>query len=127
MRNTFTKEERLCGKKIIDELFSGKQVKKTNHFPLMAIWKTMELPTVSPAQVLFSIPKKKFKKAHDRNLLKRRCRESYRLQKNILYETLSAKRLQCAIVIIYIAPESLPYETINDACVKILQNIIASV
>ena len=126
MRNTFTKEERLCSKKIIAELFSGKQVKKTNQFPLMAIWKTIELPSTSPAQVLFSVPKKKFKKAHDRNLLRRRCKESYRLQKNILYEALSLKRLQCAIVMIYVGEEQLPYETINTASVKILENIVES-
>ena len=127
MRNTFTKEERLCSKKIIGELFSGKQVKKTNQFPLMAIWKTIELPSKSPVQILFSVPKKKFKRAHDRNLLKRRCRESYRLQKNILYEALSLKRLQCAIVMIYIAEEQLPYETIDAASVKILENIIKAI
>ena len=127
MRNTFTKEERLCSKKIIGELFSGKQVKKTNQFPLMAIWKTIELPNTSPVQVLFSVPKKKFKKAHDRNLLKRRCRESYRLQKNMLYEVLSLKRLQCAIVMIYVADQQLSYDVIDAANVKILENIIQSI
>jgi ribonuclease P protein component len=127
VRNTFGKEERLCSKKIIDALFSGKEVKKTSQYPLMAIWKITELPENSPAQILFSVPKKKFKKAHDRNLLKRQCRETYRLQKNILYETLSLKRLQCAVVMIYVAPEMMPYTTIENSCHAIIKNIIQSV
>jgi len=126
MHNTFGKKERLCSKKIIDQLFSNKEVRKTSQYPSMAIWKVTELPEDSPAQVLFSVPKKKFKKAHDRNLLKRQCRETYRLQKNILYETLSVKRLQCAIVMIYVAPEMMPYATIENSCHAILKNIIQS-
>ena len=127
MRNTFGKEERLCSKKIITELFSGIHVKKTTQFPLMAIWKIVDRPEAPPVQILFSIPKKKFKRAHDRNLIRRQTKEIYRLRKNILYETLSAKRIQCAIVMIYVAPEKLPFETIENACNAIIKNIIQSV
>jgi ribonuclease P protein component len=122
--HTFTKEERLCSKKIIGELFSNKGVKHITQFPLMAIWKKTDIPTtLYPAQVLFSIPKKKFKKAHDRNRLRRQVRESYRNQKSLLYDILSVKRLQCAIVMVYIAQEKLPFAKIDHACRTILQNI----
>ena len=123
----FTKDERLCSKKIIGELFSGKEVHKTSQFPVMAVWKAIELPSKYPVQVLFSIPKKKFKRAHDRNRLKRQLKESYRLKKYILYDILSAKRLQFAIVMVYIAQEKLPYTTIDNACNTILKKIAESV
>jgi ribonuclease P protein component len=124
--HTFTKDEKLCSKKIIQELFSGVETNRSNHYPLMAIWKSMELPAATPVQVLFSVPKKKFKKAHDRNRLRRQLKECYRLQKKLLYETLSLKRLQCAVVMVYIAKEKLSYTKINHACSAIVKNIAES-
>jgi ribonuclease P protein component len=123
---TFTKEERLCSKKIIQELFSGNQTHRITHYPLMAIWQHIELPVALPAQVMFSVPKKKFKKAHDRNRLRRQIKECYRNQKLIFYDILSAKRLQCAIVMVYIAQEKLPYQKIEHACSALLKNIAES-
>jgi ribonuclease P protein component len=122
----FSKEERLCSKKIIQEIFSGVETKKTNHYPLMAVWKTIELPSTFSVQVLFSVPKKKFKKAHDRNRLRRQLKESYRLQKKHLYENLYLKRLQCAVVMVYIAKEKESYQKIDHACSIILKNIAES-
>jgi len=124
--HTFTKEERLCSKKIIQDLFSGNQTSQVNHYPLMAIWKMIELPTTLPVQVLITVPKKKFKKAHDRNRIRRQIKECYRLQKNILYEVLSMKRLQCAVVMVYIAKEKLNYTKIDHACSAIIKNIAES-
>jgi ribonuclease P protein component len=125
-RNTFSKEERLCSRTIIQHLFSRRQVQSALVFPLAATWNFQALPSPSPAQVLFSIPKKKFKKAHDRNGLRRQLRESYRLQKNLLYEPLNSQRLQCALVITYIAQEKLPYSQIENACRSLLQKIVES-
>ena len=125
--HTFTKEERLCSKKIIQDLFSGNQTSQLNHYPIMAIWKVLELPAPSPVQILFSVPKKKFKKAHDRNRLRRQVKESYRLNKNILYDVLSLKRLQCAVVMVYIAKEKLNYTKIDHACSALIKNIAESV
>jgi ribonuclease P protein component len=125
--HTFTKEERLCSKKIIGELFSNKEVHQLSEYPILAIWKKTALPTKTyPAQVLFSIPKKKFKKAHDRNRLRRQLRESFRNQKYLFYDILTMKRLQCAIVMVYIAQEKVPYTKIDNACRKILKNIAES-
>lgn len=79
---TFRKDERLKSEKNIKELFS-----KGSSFYLFP-FKVLVLPTPDPSvvrnQVLISVSKKNFKRAVDRNLIKRRIREAYRLQKEIL-------------------------------------------
>jgi ribonuclease P protein component len=63
-------------------------------------------------QVLFSVPKKYFKKAVDRNLIRRRMREVYRLNKSTLVTDLE-KSLSFSIALIYISKLKLPYEDIE--------------
>ena len=115
---TFKKEERLCSQKIIGEMFlSGSSFLC---YPLKVIWKDEVLQTSYPAQVVFSVPKRLFKRAHDRNLLKRRMRESYRHQKEDLYQSLEASDRKMAIMIVYIAKEELEFAQIAAAITKIV-------
>jgi len=89
-RNTFRKEERLCSKRLIDDLFRNGSSFVLYPFRvvyLIAIPATENVGTPSESQesakvqILFSAPKRRFKQAVTRNLLKRRMREAYRLQK----------------------------------------------
>ena len=80
VRHTFTKAERLKSEKIIKELFT--KGSSFYAYPLKLFYIiSEELPT---SQVLISVPKKKFKRAVDRNLIKRRIREAYRLNKHLI-------------------------------------------
>lgn len=75
---TFKKEERLCSKKLLTKLFhSGSSFIS---YPFRITWLRHELTV--PAQVVISVPKRTFKRAVDRNLIKRRIREIYRHHKN---------------------------------------------
>ncbi len=76
---TFKKEERLCNKKLIDQLYHNGS--SFLCYPFKVSWLITTAPQLSPAQVLFSVSKKRYKKAVDRNLIKRRMREAYRLHK----------------------------------------------
>lgn len=82
---TFRKEERLTKEKNIQELFE-----KGSSFYLFP-FKVFFIPNPDPSyrlhQVLISVSKKNFKRAVDRNLIKRRMREAYRLQKQSLPES----------------------------------------
>ncbi len=83
MKHTLGKQERLKSRKLIGKLFEeGKSIKK---FPLRLVYLQTEHTTNFPVQTSFSVPKRNFKKAVDRNRIKRLLREAYRLEKDILY------------------------------------------
>lgn len=82
---SFKKQERLKSRKLIRELFE--KGSSFFIFPFKVIYLTGYLKDDSPHQTLVSIPRRNFRRAVDRNKLKRRVREAYRLNKNILYKT----------------------------------------
>lgn len=84
-RYTFPKEEHLCRKKLIEELF-GKQGSSFGVYPLRIVWIKSPTPLNGSPQVLISVSKRTFKRAVDRNRIKRLIREAYRLNKYRLVE-----------------------------------------
>ena len=78
----------------------------------------------APCQVVFSAPKKSFKRAVDRNLIKRRMREAYRGNKHLLYEHLVENQQNLHLLIIYTAKEIADFEVINDNMLKALKTLI---
>ncbi|RDC58640.1 ribonuclease P protein component [Pedobacter chinensis] len=76
---TFKKEERLCSRKHLDLLF--KNGSSFLLYPFRISYLFIDETTEVPVQVVINIPKKRYKRAVDRNLLKRRIREAYRLNK----------------------------------------------
>ena len=76
---TFTKEERLCSRKYLDLLF--KNGSSFLLYPFRVSYLFIDESADVKAQVVINVPKKRYKRAVDRNLLKRRIREAYRLNK----------------------------------------------
>ena len=86
--NKFNKEERLCSKKSLDLLF--KNGSSFLFYPFRVTYLFVAEPHNYPAQVVINVAKKRYKLAVDRNLIKRRTREAYRLQKqHLLYDSLT--------------------------------------
>ena len=101
---SFHKEERLCSIKLIDKLFHNGS--SFLLYPFRIVWLQESLPADMPVQVLISVPKKKFKRAVDRNLIKRRIREIYRVQKRTdLYPFLNERSESIILAVNYIGNE----------------------
>ena len=78
--HTLGKEERLCSRKAIEELFSGGH-QSVSAYPIRAVFMPREEPGI---RIMVSVSKRYFKRAVKRNRIKRRIREAYRLQKELL-------------------------------------------
>ncbi len=119
---TFKKEERLCNKKLIDKLFHNGS--SFLCYPFKASWLYHTEPQPYPAQILFSVSKRRYKHAVDRNLIKRCMRESYRLHKQQqLYDLLQAADKTILLSVGYIGKEIALYSVIEKKMLKLLQQL----
>lgn len=89
-------------------------------FPFRYVWYA-EADSERSVEVLFTVPKKFHKRANKRNLLRRRTREAYRLQKELL-EGCGSVNLDLALI--YSSKEVLPYKTVAHAVHRILESIV---
>ncbi len=108
LRFTLRKKERLSSKKHIQELFDDGS--SFFLFPFKVFYQAHNEDTL-PTQWLISVPKKLHKRAVDRNLIKRRVREAYRLHKHQI--SLSSEK-SLFIAYIYVSKEILPYSEIEN-------------
>ena len=121
IRYTFTKSEKLKDKKKIDLLF--KTEKGFIVSPLRVIWLETTCAHLYPVQLGISVPKKKIAKSVDRNTIKRKIRESYRKNKQSLYEILRKKNRCIVVMIIYMYRQELPYKEIEKKMIVSLQKL----
>jgi len=123
-RHTFPKEEHLCRKKLIDELF-GKQGSSFGVYPLRIVWIASPAPLVTPPQVLISVSKRSFKRAVDRNRLKRLIREAYRLNKYRLLEQPGGHQV-ALLGIIFTGKEKSPLTLVEKKLVSALHRLLST-
>lgn len=117
---TFKKEERLCSHKLLEKLFHSRS--SFLLYPFRVVWLKESLEV--PAQIVISVPKKRFKRAVDRNLLKRRIREAYRLNKGIiLYPFLQEHQFQLLLSITFVGKEILEYDFIEKKLKAVLEKL----
>jgi len=118
---SFKKEERLSKIKVIDKLFS--EGEKFTIAPFRVVWLDVELEINYPAQVLISVSKKYFKRAVDRNLIKRRIREVYRKNKADFYSVLNKSAKKCVFALLYNSDEIASTKDIEEKIILILQRL----
>jgi ribonuclease P protein component len=120
-KHSFSKQEKLTGKKQIEGLFKG-----GSSFYLEDLQvKYQEVEGETCNKVLISIPKKLFNRAVDRNLLKRRMREAYRLNKEILLTKSGKQYLYVAFI--YLSKNILTFNEIQDQLIRCLERLVIEV
>jgi len=119
MKLTLGKQERLKSRKLIEKLFTdGKSVK---NFPLRMVFLQVQHTSTFPIQTAFSVPKRNFKRAVDRNRIKRLLRETYRLQKEIVYSKIDKPTI---CMISYIGKDEMPFDQLFLKMTNLLQLLI---
>jgi len=113
--HTLSKEERLCSRKVLEELFRGGH-QSVSAYPIRAVFMPSEQTGV---RVMFSVSKRHFKRAVKRNLIKRQLREAYRLQKELLQPLEGG----LDIALIWTSNELLPTDKVSQKIHNILQRI----
>jgi len=126
-RYTFKKSERLCSKKIIDQVFGDKNARKISNFPLIIIYKQIPLQGNSPVQILISVGKKYSKKAVERNKVKRQLRELYRINKHNLYLKLINNNMQLALLLLFVGREKFSFQELKVKFEELFEHLIKAV
>lgn len=123
MSETFGKAYKLCSRKTIDRLF--KEGKQLRAFPLSVYYLEAENTDKMPFQVVISAPKRQFKRAHDRNYVKRLIKEVLRKEKQPLEDLLTASGKQLALFIVYTNKEVLTYPELEKCAKKLIGKLLS--
>jgi ribonuclease P protein component len=126
--NGFRKAERLCSRKQIEMLFAQGNVIFVFPFKIYyRITAAAGVPQDAPCRIMLTAPKRHFKKAVHRNLIKRRTREAFRLHKQALTAALTLQDKSLLLILCYAAETVLPYQSFVEAIKKINEKLIQQV
>lgn len=122
MDYTFKKSEKLKSKKNIEQLFlEGHSVVA---FPLRLVYLQMPFKDSANIKIGVSVSKRNFKKAVDRNRIKRLMREAYRLNKNSYFNNITT---QYALMILYIGTDKPKFKTLEIKMKLLFEQFLSKV
>jgi len=115
---TYPTIEKLKSKKLLDELFTSG--KKLNEYPIKLVYKQLNFEDEVLVKAGVSVPKRNFKRAVDRNRIKRLLREAYRLNKYIIHEVLEEKYV---CMFLYLGKEMPTFKAVNIKIENLLKKL----
>lgn len=122
MQFTFNKNEKLKSKKLIEQLFT--EGKSVTAYPIKLIYLQVNHQGNYPVQASVSASKRKFKLAVKRNRIKRLLRESYRMQKHLVYDRLEEKYI---FMFLYLDENEQNYVLLKDKMEVLLRKFLAKI
>lgn len=124
MALTFSKEERLCSRRLINRLYA--EGNRLMAFPYSVQWHFEQLEV--PCQVMVVAPKRRFHHAVDRNRVKRLTRECYRLHKARLYTFLEENKIEgITLSLVYVDSIILSFDTLMKKMDKLIEQLIKDI
>ena len=120
MQQTYNKEERLKKKKLIAQLF--KEGKSLAVFPIKLVYLKTEHDGPYKLQASVSVAKRNFKKAVDRNKIKRSLREVYRKNKFLIYQSEHTKKH--IFMFIYLGKKEMEYNLLEEKMITLLHKFL---
>ncbi|HEV3412020.1 MAG TPA: ribonuclease P protein component [Puia sp.] len=124
-RFTWNRKEKLKSRKRIERVF--REGKSQSLFPFKVLWLVQSAQAASRLQAGFGVSSRHFKKAVDRNRIKRLSREAYRLQKHALLRLLEDKGLYLAVFFLYTGKDLPDYPTVTHKIGVLLQKLIKEI
>jgi ribonuclease P protein component len=122
MKTTYPKKEKLKSKKIIEQLFvEGDSI---SLYPLRLVFIESTFDEAVKLKVGVSVSKRNFKKAVDRNKIKRQLREVYRLNKNLYFNNITT---QYAFMILYIGTEKPDFKSLDANMKRLFKRFLKKV
>ena len=122
MGNDLGKEYKLCSHVIIEDVFATGDLIKS--YPFVARIKFTKLPKQVPFQLVFSAPKRTFRKAYQRNKVKRLCKEAFRLNKYELESALTDSNKQLALFLVFTSRDKITFDVLEKRVQKLIKKII---
>ena len=119
---SFPKKEKLKGKKLVEQLF--KEGKSLSGFPLRLFYLKIDSPADAKVKAGVAVPKKNFKSAVERNRIKRLLRESYRLNKHLVFNNSEGS---FAFLILYLGKEMPDYHKVEKSMQIVLQKFLKKI
>ena len=120
MEFTFGKEDRLCSRKDIETLILKGHCSFV--YPFKFYWNIVDIQN-QPVKIAFAVPKKRFKHANKRNLIKRRMREAFRMQKPFFSSELVKLNLKLQLLTVYVSNDIMNFNEIDKKIKILLDNI----
>ena len=119
---SFGKQERLGSRKILENIFeTGKAI---NEFPFRLLWIESPVEEKKILKIAISVPKKKIKRAVDRNKIKRLIKESYRLNKHTILSTIETSGKKFSAIIIFTGKEEMTYKETEAKIILTLHRFV---
>ena len=120
MQQTYNIEEKLKKKKLINQLFNDG--KSTSVFPIKLVYLETEHDGAYKVQAGVSVAKRNFKKAVDRNNIKRLLREVYRKNKYLIYQSEHTKKH--IFMFIYLGKKEMEYNLLEQKMITLLHKFL---
>ncbi|WP_304152351.1 ribonuclease P protein component [Hoylesella buccalis] len=124
-----SKWERICGRTLLEKLFTGGKSKSFSVFPLRVVYLLTDQPDgdlqhVVPVKMMVSVSKRHFKRAVKRNRVKRQVREAYRQNKEIVVSAMAdSPNRQLLLGFIWMSDELRDSDTVTRSMQVLLKRI----